>query len=86
MKNLLFFTGPNCPACTIAKKWADTHDIHGYKVCDMSERENAVLAAKFSIQGKPTLLVVDSKGHPQRSFHGSSCFSAWQKWKDQGSK
>jgi hypothetical protein len=78
---MLFFTGANCMACVTAKKWADAHDIHGYKVCDLGERENAMLAAKFHVQGCPTLLVVDSKGQPQRSFHGSSCFSAWQKWR-----
>lgn len=80
MKNVLFFTGPNCPACVQAKAWADKHGLRGYKVCDMGERENALLAAKYHVMGKPTLLVLDGKGHPQRSFHGSSCFSAWKKW------
>jgi len=83
MKNILFFTGPNCPACTIAKKYADAHDITGYKTCDMSQSESAKLAAQYHIMGKPTLLVLDGHGAPKRSFHGSSCFSAYVKWKEQ---
>lgn len=82
MNKPLFFTGKNCPACVIAKKYADEREIP-YKLMDMDIRENAQVAAKFMVMGKPTLIVLDGKGHPQRSFHGSSCFSAYMKWKEQ---
>lgn len=79
MNRPLFFTGANCPACVIAKKYADTHEIK-YKECNVDERENAMLAAKYIIMGRPSLLILDTKGNPVRSFHGSSCFGAYVKW------
>jgi glutaredoxin len=82
MKNVLFFTGKNCPACVQAKAWADKHGLTGYKVMDMDVRENAKIAAQYNVMGKPTLLALDGKGQPKRSFHGSSCFSAYVKWKE----